>query len=454
MRCISIRPRTAMIAAVLVFASASSVWAQSSSSDTVAGVVVDADGVLRKKTFDSNGQLAKERLAAAKAELGPKVSTYNKIRKISLNRLEAALAENNGVPTEEMKALAGLQRIHYVFLYPETKDVVVAGPAEGWTNDPAGRMVGVTTGRPVIQLQDLVAGLRAFAPGGKATDSIGCSIDPTQEGLAAMDKYLKTVSGEYALNNTDALVENMKTTQGMHQVSVRGVSPKTHFAQVMVEADYRMKLIGIGLEQPPVHMVSFIDKATASDGRRALQRWYFVPEYQCVRVSDDGKAMELVGDGVKLIGENEMISSDGRRQVSGKVGKASQAFTTSFTKSYSELAERSPIYAQLRNVIDVTIACAFMQKENYFAKIGWKLGLFGDEGKFAIETYSAPKTVEPAVNAVFKNGTLMTPIGGGVDIQAAKALENGKTLTDEKGKVSKVREEVKINLAAGQWWWD
>ena len=52
----------------------------------------------------------------------------------------------------------------------------------------------------------------------------------------------------------------------------------------MVEADYRMKLIGIGLEKPPVRLVSYVDRAKPSDvGRNALQRWFFVPDYQCVR---------------------------------------------------------------------------------------------------------------------------------------------------------------------------
>ena len=48
-------------------------------------------------------------------------------------------------------------------------------------------------------------------------------------------------------------------------ITVNGVSPKTHFAQVMVEADYRMKLIGIGLETPPVRLVSYVDRAKPSE---------------------------------------------------------------------------------------------------------------------------------------------------------------------------------------------
>ena len=48
----------------------------------------------------------------------------------------------------------------------------------------------------------------------------------------------------------------------------------------------------------------------------------------------------------------------------------------------------------------------------------------------------------------------MTPIGGGVQIQAAEALDYDNVKTDEKGKISKLRETVKPDLAKGQWWWD
>ena len=159
-----------------------------------AGVVVDAEGVLQVKTFtDPSGQLDaaadRRRQGGARSQgLAP-----SKLRKISLNRLEAGHPRQQGVPTDEMRYLAGLLRVRYVFYYPETKDIVLAGPAEGWMTDLSGRVVGITSGRPVVQLQDLVVALRAFPPGGSATQLIGCSIDPTQEGLAAMQQFLRSI---------------------------------------------------------------------------------------------------------------------------------------------------------------------------------------------------------------------------------------------------------------------
>lgn len=420
-----------------------------------AGVVVDAEGVLQMKSYsDPGGQLTRERMAAAKASLDPKVSSYSKLRKISLNRLEDAIRSHNGQLNDEMKNLAGMLRVRYVFFYPETKDIVLAGPAEGWMKDITGRTVGLTTKRPVIQLQDLAVALRAFPPGKKATPLVGCSIDPTQEGLAAMRKFLQQWGSNANPSQTAQIVEGLQTSLGPQTVSINGVSPKTHFAQVLVEADYRMKLIGIGLEQPPVKLVSYVDRASpAQVSRNALERWFFVPDYQCVRVSEDRTAAELVGDGVKLVGEGEVVSGDGHRKATGTQSAASMAYTMSFTKVYSELAARSPVYAELRNLIDLTITAALLQKEDLYSRAGWKPQILGDESKYAVETLSAPRQVPNAVNALWKGARLMTPIGGGVVIDAAQALSDENLLSDN-GKLSKTQQEVKLNLAKGQWWWD
>ena len=428
--------------------------------DSPAGVVVDAQGVLQKKLFrDPGGQLTKQRIAAAKASLNPHVAKFSKARWVSLNRLEQAILDRQGVPNEEMRYLAGLLRIQYVFYYPESKDIVVGGPAEGWVTNPAGRVVGITSGRPTLQLQDLAVALRAFPPGKRAATVIGCSIDPTKEGLASMQRFLGSVGTRFAASQraqvTQYIVQNLPGALGMQTVSISGVPPDTHFAQVMVEADYRMKLIGTGLERPPVRMVSFIDKAQPGAlSRNALVRWYFVPDYQCVRRSGDGLAMELVGDGVKLIGEDELVSTQGGRTSAGRQSKASRLFVTSFTKKYPELAERSPVYAELRNLIDLAVAAAYVQQEDFYTKAGWSMEFLGNEKAFPVRTFNAPRQVPPALGIKEKGAHLMTPIGGGVQIQPTQALQSSNLLPDEKGKVAEARQEVKPQLAKGQWWWD
>ena len=425
-----------------------------------AGVLVSPDGVLRVKTFaDTTGKLAKARAAEARAKLGADLARPSEMRKISLNRLEAALAEmlaRGEDPADEMKHLAGLTRLQYVFFYPETGDIVIAGPAEGFMPDAAGRMVGVNTGRAILELQDLVTALRAFPPAGKETHVISVSIDPTQEGLKRMQDWLVAISGRVRPGDANAIVTGLKEKLGLQNVTIQGVSPRSHFAQVLVEADYRMKLIGIGIETPPVKMATYVSKANPSDiSRNAMQRWFFTPDYDCVRVAEDSLAMEMVGQGVKLVGENELVQADGSRANAAAGNKASELYCQAFTSLYPQIAARNPVYAQLRNLIDMSVAAAFIQKQDYYGQAGWKADVLLDEQKYAVETYEAPKQVETACTAIWKGNRLMTPVGGGVHIEPTDALEPSRLLSDEQGQVKATRAQIKLDgLAKGQWWWD
>ena len=425
-----------------------------------AGVLIDANGVLRVQAAnDPTGKLTQQRVQAAQAALDPQIAAKSPLRKISLPRLEKALEAELAAgrkPSDDMLKLAGLTRIQYVFYYPETRDIVIAGPAEGWAEDLAGRVRGMASGRPIVQLQDLAVALRAFAPGGKG-QVVGCSIDPTQEGLKRLQQFLRSVGSTANHAQTELIVEGLRNNLGLQTVSILGISPKTHMAQVLVEADYRMKLIGIGLEQPPVRMASYVQSVgPGSVSRSALVRWYFTPDYNCVRVSDDSFAMELVGNGVKLIGADELVQNDGTRKANGTGGdKASKAFTTAFTKNYPEIAARSPVYAQLRNMIDLLVACAFIQKQNYPELAGWQMATLGNEQRFPVETQPAPVQVETAVNAIWRGTKLMTPLGGGVTIEADKALISSNMLPDDGGKLQHARQQIALPpLANGPWWWD
>lgn len=67
-----------------------------------------------------------------------------------------------------------------MLLYPESNDIVIAGPGEGWKLDGKGNMVGVTTGRPVLNLEDLLVAFRTARAARQG--QLSCSIDPTAEG--------------------------------------------------------------------------------------------------------------------------------------------------------------------------------------------------------------------------------------------------------------------------------
>ncbi|MEM8865345.1 MAG: DUF1598 domain-containing protein [Planctomycetota bacterium] len=432
------------------------------------GVVVDANGVVQRNVVaDPGGRLTSQRIAQAMAQLEGDLAKPSKLRKVSLTRLEEIIQQklNAGSgPDDAMKSLAGLTQIDYVFCYPESGDVVLAGPAEPWAEDVAGRKRGVRSGRPVLELQDMITALRAFPP--RSTDSgargneplIYCSIDPTAEGLSRMQQFLSNTRFTRPPNQQETrfFIDQLGEQLGLQEVTVGGIPATTHFAQVLVEADYRMKLIGIGLEKPPVRLTSYVERANpAMVSRNAMQRWYFVPDYECLRVSEDGLAMEVVGEGVKLIGEDEFVGQDGSRRSVGRSNRASAAYVKAFTKMYPKLADRSPVYAQLRNCIDMAVAAAFIQERDFYSEAEWTMPVFGSEEAYPVENYPAPAKVATAVNSLWKGNTLMTPIGGGVEIRPTWALRDANRLDDKDGEVYAKRQELAApQLADDQWWWD
>ena len=205
---------------------------------------IDPQGVLR--VMQNNPALTMQKLRAAKQALPQQLARPSKMRMVSLNRLEAQIAKRIQAKeqlTPEMLVLAGLTRVEYVFFYPESGDIVLAGPAEGFGRDANDRLVGVDTGKPCILLEDLVVALRAFPPQGDTSNMIKVSIDPTKEGLARMQETLKQIGSTYQPNQIPTIVNALRQSLGMNDVTLEGVPRTTHFAHVLTEADYRMKLI-------------------------------------------------------------------------------------------------------------------------------------------------------------------------------------------------------------------
>jgi hypothetical protein len=341
-----------------------------------------------------------------------------------------------------MMYLAGIQRITNVFYFPESKDIVIAGPAEGWFPGHEGAMVGVRTLRPVCELQDLVAALRAYAPSKEGAEVVGCSIDPTQEGIARLQAFLEQF-GPGGPRQFPAFVQGIRNSVGAQMIRVDGVPATTHAARIMVAADYRMKLIALGGEKPPVPVNTFIAN-TVPVAKDALLRWFFEPDYASVILTEDRTGMELVGDGVKL--------------VAGQDDPGSAAFTKSFTQQYPRIAEKALVFAQLRNWIDMLICAAHIQREDFYGKSGWSMAFFGSEEKYPLETFTAPKEVEPLVGEKTmrsgRNTVFLAPVGGGVVIEAESALDDENVKPDTNKKIANQQAKIGLNLPENVWWWD
>lgn len=443
----AIRRATLLVAVVISAIS----WCSSASAQdynnqsAVGGVSINAEGVLTNATVDELGKFQQLRMELKAAPEGLRGKTA--MRKVSLRRLDEAIRQcvDGGKPLpEEIAFLAGLQKIEYVLVYPEQNDIVLAGPAEGWKVDAKGAVVGATTGRPVMLLDDLVVALRAARSPNPST--MNCSIDPTPEGLQRLGAHAKTLR---SIGNPQMTAMGIEQQLGPQKITVGGLPDTSHFARVMVAADYRMKRVSMGLERAPVaNLPSYIDmtKASGQGMRNMLPRWWLAPNYDPMLRDEEGLSWQLRGGSVKTMAENDFIATNGAKEQTGRADAISQRWADAFTARYDELSLVDPVFGQLRNCMDLAVVAALVVRHDLPQKAQANLpALMNNDGMETVQL-PAPRQIASKA-AVVNKGRKWVIAAGGVDINPWAIVEKSETSPA----VAAVRSKAAFENT-DQWW--
>lgn len=427
----------------------------------VAGVYVDSAGVLRRVSTSHGPTLEGLRRRAAIPLEHRQVSRPSRLRKVSLSRLERAvqLRWARGEPPDEvMRHLAGIYRIQYVFIYPETGDVVIAGPAGGWHAGPAGIAVSDVSQTPVVLLDDLVVLLRQAR---QSMRPFGCSINPRQERLAEAQQFLEE-SSRRALRpgERNRWLEELRQLVGQQDIEVFGIEPTSHAARVLVEADYRMKLVGIGLEESVLGVPSYLDIVAAQGGvgQMTILRWWFAMNYDAVRANEDRTAFALDGPAVRVMSENEMLAERGQRVATGRSDEASSRFASAFTAHFDALAQKYPVYGELRNVFDLALVARLLEVERLVDRGGWYVSHFDDPQAYQVAQDVVPRTVESVSNArVIDGRKIVAVVSGGVWADPAQWVSQKAIRRDSGEELLRAYTygaPQDKQLSDDRWWWD
>lgn len=430
------------------------------------GVKIDTTGMLAPKTLSTTQgleELRKQHQSTAAStrktsSTSPRHSSA--VRKVSLNRLELALQQQYAqgkTPTAEMQNLAGLHRVQYVFLYPETGDVVLAGPADDWLADDLGRSVSVTAGNPTLQLDDLVVALRSAALG---NGKFGCSITPSAKGLAeAQEVANRWAQSPLRPGQRNKWLGELRSAVGPQSIEVYGIDPQSHASRVIVEADYHMKRVGMGLEKGVLGVESYLDLLAADPSnlpeQMSVLRWWFTLSPEHLTANADFSAFELRGASVRVESENEKLTADGERVHTGKSNPANQQFASNFTKHYEKLAAKYPVYAELRNVFDLTLVAAIVSEHRLDDRANWQMSHFAAKGHPLVHG-ELPKTVDTIMNyRETSTKQLLAGVSGGVTVNAHPSVAAMQLEKDTYQRLPAPYAGSKPKAqAATQWWWD
>jgi hypothetical protein len=427
------------------------------------GVRVDTAGLVHSLlSGDSRGMLSAIRRRAA--EVGPNADVRRKslLRKVSLIRLERAvrikLAKGEPV-SEDMLVLAGLQKIQYVLVYPQTGDIVLAGPAGGWNTDEEGRLVSTDVDRPVLRLDDFIVIMRHMFSGSER--AFGCSIEPLKENLAQTKAFLDKWAGKKVPAGATAKekwLSDLRQALGQQSIEYFGIDPRSRVARVMFEADYRMKLVGIGKEKGLHTVPSYLSMLKGDDAPKSLGvlRWWFALNYDAILTSDDRDAFELRGQGAKVLSENELVDAEGNRAHTGQSDEHTAAFAHNFTKAFKDLAAKYPVYAELQNVFDLALVCSLMRNLDLPGQAGWQMACFGNPEEYQVSQGNVPKMVESVINhRDLGRGRFVVVVSGGVRVDPTKLTEKSALVIDRQGTLGSRRgAAAPRDLPLTQWWWD
>ena len=450
------------------------------------GVFADAEGTLKfeaaKKTKPSADALTdfvddvdpNNRLKTKPPAVAGDVRLASKLRFVSLPRLEAALAEHvkqrKALPPEVL-TLAGLQRIQYVLVVPATDqqpgDLILAGPAGDWQTNDDGIIVSQDHGQPVVRIDDLLTLWRRSNP----TEPFGVTINPTEDGLAAMQDYLTTTTTKpIKRSKRDRWVDGIRESVGKQDVQFFNLQPDSHVAKILLTADYHMKCIGMGVAESVKGVDSYLSTVKLGpDGKAppmSVLRWWFAMNYQPVAVSADNQVFELRGEGAKVLSENQLMAARGKRVRTGKSEALNTRFAGSFSRHFGKICEEYPLYGELRNVFDLSLTLALIEKQSLLDRSGWQPKLLLDPVALRLPKFSVANEVDTIANyTVLDKKVIIAGVSGGVWVDAKNQLASASNPKNAIGSENQAKEvagdlaSVRPKQTAGDdqaivWWWD
>ena len=193
------------------------------------------------------------------------------------------------------------------------------------------------------------------------------------------------------------VVSAYEEAMGLQNITIEGVPATSHFARVLVSADYRMKRLGMGFDRAPagVNLPSYLQMAPASN-RLTQPRFWLEPTYEPLHRDAEGLSWELCGAAVRAVTEEDLFGSSGQVQHTGKAAPMAQKWCENMTNQYDKLAVVDPIFGELRNCMELAVAAALVVKERLPERAGYSLPVLMNSGDIRPDEYAAPSTSPPS----------------------------------------------------------
>ncbi len=372
--------------------------------------------------------------------------TPSTLRIVSLRQLDRALSKlaTGGLrATQEFEQLAGLSRIEFVQVDVANEDILLAGPASGDRANAA----------PGFHLVDLALLVELIST---RSSPLGCSIDPTDDGIRAAQQLLAPAGALKRLAiNPQKFVGQMQDAIGPHHVRVFGMPAGSPAAIALITADEHMKQLGFGTAQTPVAIKSYFDHLDqqADVPAESLIRWWFTFADEPIQADPKQNLFQLPRHCVALLSEQQWVSQQGRKST-GKHDLAADAFAAGMTDSLDQLRQAHPDYARMCALFELALSLQVALEASQQQSLQAWFPQLRQLGQLAEEPLAEPKTVS-GLSAWHrtKQGTVVAVVSGGVQINA-RQLAIREHWQSNSIPVDLPTASTSVESSHAHWWWD
>ena len=210
-----------------------------------------------------------------------------------------------------------------------------------------------------------------------------------------------------------------------------------------------MKRLAMAIQDSPVEgLPSYLQMSrNASHTGNSNPRWWMECEYESLTRNEDGTVWKLTGQGVKTMTEQDAIAADGTSSGSKKVNKLAENWASNMTDKFEELAKEMPVFGDLQNLMDLTVASTLIVQEQLENRSGLELSVLRDQQALSPPTFDAPQTIDPECSFIKgRGGKWVVTASGGVSINAFQIVHDQTVDSTITEKVASTRSD--------SWWWN
>jgi hypothetical protein len=176
----------------------------------------------------------------------------------------------------------------------------------------------------------------------------------------------------------------------------------------------------MNLDKSPISSLpSYVQMLKSSRDTSSNPRWWLACNYEPMVRSEDGLAWELKGPGVKAMTEDDLVTVDGKVKGTGKTSPTAQKWADLMTDQYDRLSGEDVVFAELRNIMDMSIVAAAIAHHDLLGVSGLSAPmLFATKSDLTVETWNSPKTIAPQCSFVKSRKGWIVTASGGVSIES------------------------------------